>query len=157
MSRAPFQYALGAALLGLGSSTAACNSPSAQPAPTASATAASASSASPPPAAVVTTVITAGTGPVAKTGDKVSVHYVGTLLDGTKFASSRDSNQPLMFTVGQRGIVKGMNQGVLGMRVGETRRIVVPPSLAYGQRTSPTIPPNSTLTYEVELLGIEMK
>jgi FKBP-type peptidyl-prolyl cis-trans isomerase len=150
MSRASLPYALGAALL-------ACNSPSGQPAPAASASVPSASSASAGPAAVVTTVMTAGIGPVAKTGDKVSVHYVGTLLDGTKFASSRDSNQPLMFTLGQRGIVKGMNQGVLGMRVGETRRIVVPPSLAYGERSSPTIPPNSTLTYEVELLGIETK
>jgi FKBP-type peptidyl-prolyl cis-trans isomerase FkpA len=62
-----------------------------------------------------------------------------------------------MFTVGQRGVVKGMSQGVLGMKVGETRKIVVPPSLAYGSRSSDKIPPNSTLTYEVELLGIEMK
>lgn len=156
MPRPSLLCALGA-LLGLVSVTVACNSPSAQPAPTASAPAASDSSASAGPATVVTTVITAGTGPIAKRGDKVSVHYVGTLLDGTKFASSRDSNQPLMFTLGQRGIVKGMNQGVLGMRVGETRKIVVPPSLAYGERTSAAIPPNSTLTYEVELLGIETK
>jgi FKBP-type peptidyl-prolyl cis-trans isomerase len=148
MSRAFLPHVLGAALI-------ACNSPSGQPAPATSASAASSASAG--PASVVTTVITPGVGPVAKTGDKVSVHYVGTLLDGTKFASSRDSNQPLMFTLGQRGIVKGMNQGVLGMKVGETRRIVVPPSLAYGERSSPTIPPNSTLTYEVELLGIQMK
>jgi len=148
-----------AVLVGLGSVTAACKSPSAQPTPTDSAAAAASESASTSaaPATVVTTVLTAGTGPVARHGDRVSVHYVGTLLDGTKFASSRDSNQPLMFRLGQRGIVKGMNQGVVGMRVGETRRIVVPPALAYGERSSDKIPPNSTLTYEVELLGIETK
>jgi FKBP-type peptidyl-prolyl cis-trans isomerase len=158
MPRASLHHALGA-VLGLVSVTAACHSPSGQPAPTASATAASASasSTSAGPATVVTTTITAGTGPIARNGDKVSVHYVGTLLDGTKFASSRDSNQPLMFILGKRGIVKGMNQGVLGMRVGETRKIVVPPALAYGERSSAAIPPNSTLTYEVELLGIETK
>ena len=122
-------------------------------------------SASAPPAApsessapeVTTTVLAEGTGPACKKGDKVAIHYVGTLLDGGKFASSRDTNQPLLFTVGQRGIVRGMSQGVLGMRVGEKRKIVVPPSLAYGERSSDKIPPNSTLVYEVELLGIEPK
>ncbi|HEX3346328.1 MAG TPA: FKBP-type peptidyl-prolyl cis-trans isomerase [Polyangiaceae bacterium] len=155
MSRAFSPVSL--ALLGLGLLAPACHSSS-----DGGATAGSASSSAvaPPPsaaAAVTTTILTPGTGPVAKPGDKVAVHYVGTLLDGTKFASSRDKNEPLLFTVGQRGIVKGMNQGVVGMHVGETRRIVVPPSLAYGERSSDKIPPNSTLTYEVELLGIETK
>jgi FKBP-type peptidyl-prolyl cis-trans isomerase len=157
MSRASLRLSLAAALVGLGSLTAACHSSSGQPAPAASESDEAPSASAAPAATVTTTILTPGTGPVAKRGDRVSIHYVGTLLDGTKFASSRDSNQPLMFVLGKRGIVKGMNQGVLGMRVGETRRIVVPPSLAYGERTSDKIPPNSTLTYEVELLGIETK
>jgi FKBP-type peptidyl-prolyl cis-trans isomerase len=157
MSRASLHHSLGVALLGLGAMAAACHTSSGQPPPAASESDEAPSASAGPAATVVTTILTPGTGPVAKKGDRVSIHYVGTLLDGTKFASSRDSNQPLMFVLGKRGIVKGMNQGVLGMRVGETRRIVVPPSLAYGERTSDKIPPNSTLTYEVELLGIEMK
>jgi FKBP-type peptidyl-prolyl cis-trans isomerase len=153
MSRAS---SLGALLVLCGLGTAACNSPSqGGAAPSASAAAPSASAA--PEAVVGTTVLVEGTGPACKKGDKVAVHYVGTLLDGSKFASSRDSNQPLTFTVGQRGIVRGMSQGVLGMKVGEKRKIVVPPSLAYGERSNDKIPPNSTLVYEVELLGIEAK
>jgi FKBP-type peptidyl-prolyl cis-trans isomerase len=101
------------------------------------------------------TVLAPGTGPAARQGDKVAVHYTASLADGTQFASSRDKNEPLVFTVGGRGIVKGMSQGVAGMKVGEKRRLVVPPSLAYGERSSATIPANSTLVYEVELLGIE--
>jgi FKBP-type peptidyl-prolyl cis-trans isomerase len=146
------------ALLGLAVLVPACHSSSGNDAAASASAAASQSAPSPSAAATVTTtILTPGTGPAAKPGDKVAIHYVGTLLDGTKFASSRDKNEPLTFTVGGRGIVKGMNQGVLGMRVGETRRIVVPPSLAYGERSNEKIPPNSTLTYEVELLGIETK
>jgi FKBP-type peptidyl-prolyl cis-trans isomerase len=146
------------ALLGLAVLVPACHSSSGNDAAASASAAASQSAPSPSAAATVTTtILTPGTGPAAKHGDKVAIHYVGTLLDGTKFASSRDKNEPLTFTVGGRGIVKGMNQGVLGMRVGETRRIVVPPSLAYGERSNEKIPPNSTLTYEVELLGIETK
>jgi FKBP-type peptidyl-prolyl cis-trans isomerase len=156
MSRASFHPPL--ALLGLAVLVPACHSSSQNDAAASASAAASQSAPSPSAAATVTTtILTPGTGPAAKPGDKVAIHYVGTLLDGTKFASSRDKNEPLTFTVGGRGIVKGMNQGVLGMRVGETRRIVVPPSLAYGERSNEKIPPNSTLTYEVELLGIETK
>jgi FKBP-type peptidyl-prolyl cis-trans isomerase len=156
MSRPSIHLAL--ALLGLAVAVPACHSSSENNAAASASAAASQSAPSPSAAATVTTtILTPGTGPAAKPGDKVAIHYVGTLLDGTKFASSRDKNEPLTFTVGGRGIVKGMNQGVLGMRVGETRRIVVPPSLAYGERSSEKIPPNSTLTYEVELLGIETK
>ena len=156
MSRPSIHLAL--ALLGLAVAVPACHSSSENNAAASASAAASQSAPSPSAAATVTTtILTPGTGPAAKLGDKVAIHYVGTLLDGTKFASSRDKNEPLTFTVGGRGIVKGMNQGVLGMRVGETRRIVVPPSLAYGERSSEKIPPNSTLTYEVELLGIETK
>jgi FKBP-type peptidyl-prolyl cis-trans isomerase len=103
------------------------------------------------------TILAEGTGPTARPGDKVAVHYTASLTDGTQFASSRDKNEPLVFTIGGRGIVKGMSLGVSGMKVGEKRRLVVPPSLAYGERSSTTIPANSTLVYEVELLGIQPK
>lgn len=159
MSRArPYSPLVLLALLALGVVATACHSSSDSP-PGPSASAAASQPAPTPSAAatITTTILTPGTGPACKQGDKVAIHYVGTLLDGTKFASSRDKNEPLTFTVGGRGIVKGMNQGVLGMRVGETRRIVVPPALAYGERSSDKIPPSSTLTYEVELLGIETK
>jgi FKBP-type peptidyl-prolyl cis-trans isomerase len=145
-------------VVGLGLSAPACKSHSdADTAASASASTSQAAPAGSVPAVVTTTILTPGTGPAAKLGDKVAIHYVGTLLDGTKFASSRDKNEPMTFTLGQRSVVKGMTQGVQGMKVGETRRIVVPPALAYGARSSDKIPPNSTLTYEVELLGIETK
>ena len=143
--------------VGLGVAVPACKSHSDSNAAASASASASAAPAPSTPATITTTVLTPGTGQVAKPGDKVAVHYVGTLLDGSKFASSRDKNEPLIFVVGQRGIVKGLNQGVLGMKVGETRKIVVPPGLAYKERSNDKIPPNSTLIYEVELLGIETK
>jgi len=161
MSRAflPPRGALSALALGLSVlASPACKSHSEGDAgAAASASAVASAAASSAPAAITTTILTPGSGPAAKPGDKVAVHYVGTLLDGTKFASSRDKNEPLIFTIGQRGIVKGLNQGVQGMKVGETRKIVVPPGLAYKERSNDKIPPNSTLVYEVELLGIEAK
>jgi FKBP-type peptidyl-prolyl cis-trans isomerase FkpA len=146
-------------LLALGAMLAvpACKSHSDANAAASASASASAAPAPSTPATITTTILTPGTGPVAKPGDKVAIHYVGTLLDGSKFASSRDKNEPMVFVVGQRGIVKGLNQGVQGMKVGETRKIVVPPGLAYKERSNDKIPPNSTLIYEVELLGIETK
>jgi FKBP-type peptidyl-prolyl cis-trans isomerase FkpA len=99
--------------------------------------------------------ITPGTGDVAKAGDRVSVHYVGTLLaDGSKFDSSRDRNQPFQFALGRGQVIKGWDQGVAGMKVGEKRKLVIPPSLAYGPRGRPGIPPSSTLVFEIEMLAV---
>jgi FKBP-type peptidyl-prolyl cis-trans isomerase len=99
--------------------------------------------------------LTAGKGDVAKAGDRVSVHYVGTLQDGTKFDSSRDRNQPFQFVLGQGQVIKGWDQGVAGMKVGEKRKLTIPAPMAYGAMgRPPKIPPNSTLIFEVELLAI---
>lgn len=100
--------------------------------------------------------ITVGNGQEAKTGDVVSVHYVGYLEDGTKFDSSRDRNQPYEVTVGAGGVITGWDEGLVGMRVGGIRKLVIPPNLAYGsQGVADVIPPDATLTFEIELLSIK--
>jgi FKBP-type peptidyl-prolyl cis-trans isomerase len=96
-----------------------------------------------------------GKGPAAKTGDRVEVHYTGTLLDGTKFDSSLDRGQPFQFVLGGGMVIKGWDQGVVGMKKGGKRKLTIPSSLGYGKRGSPPkIPPDATLVFEIELLRI---
>jgi FKBP-type peptidyl-prolyl cis-trans isomerase len=100
--------------------------------------------------------IRVGTGPEAKPGQGVSVHYVGTLhANGNKFDSSRDRGKPFQFKLGAGQVIKGWDQGVAGMKVGGLRKLTIPAHLAYGDRGFPNaIPPNSALVFEVELLGV---
>ncbi|WKZ26129.1 MAG: FKBP-type peptidyl-prolyl cis-trans isomerase [bacterium] len=96
-----------------------------------------------------------GTGPEAVSGKIISVHYTGTLTDGTKFDSSVDRNEPFEFTLGAGQVIQGWDQGFNGMKVGGKRKLVIPASLGYGaQGAGGVIPPNATLVFEVELLGI---
>jgi FKBP-type peptidyl-prolyl cis-trans isomerase len=100
--------------------------------------------------------LTPGTGPEAKAGQTVSVHYVGTLEDGTKFDSSRDRGQPFAFALGAGQVIRGWDVGVAGMQVGGLRKLTIPPEEGYGARgAGGVIPPNATLIFEVELLGIK--
>ncbi len=96
-----------------------------------------------------------GKGREAHAGERATVHYTGTLVDGTKFDSSKDRNQPFSFQLGAGRVIKGWDEGVQGMRIGGTRKLVIPPQLGYGSRgAGGRIPPNATLIFEVELLDL---
>jgi hypothetical protein len=164
-----------AGVVSAGLSTGACASltepPSPEPvttqspaAPAASTAAAPAPTPTPtpaPPAApdapLGITTVSPGKGPGAQNGDMLRVHYTGTLTNGTKFDSSRDRDKPFDFTLGKGMVIKGWDQGMLGMKVGEKRKLVIPPGMAYGVQGRPGIPPNSTLNFDVELLAINPK
>jgi peptidylprolyl isomerase len=134
---------------------ATTTAPHASAAPTPTPPASTAPGAPEAPLGITTTAQGKGAG--AQNGDKVRVHYTGTLQDGTKFDSSRDRDKPFDFTLGQGQVIKGWDQGLLGMKVGEKRKLVIPPGMAYGPRGRPGIPPNSTLNFDIEMLAINPK
>jgi FKBP-type peptidyl-prolyl cis-trans isomerase len=98
-----------------------------------------------------------GTGATAVAGDTVTVNYVGTLTNGTKFDSSYDRGQTFSFRVGAGSVIAGWDQGVPGMKVGGKRRLTIPPSLGYGSQAAGPIPANSTLVFEIDLVSIAGK
>jgi FKBP-type peptidyl-prolyl cis-trans isomerase FkpA len=95
-----------------------------------------------------------GSGEEAKSGDTITVHYIGVLPDGTVFDASQNRGQPFTFTLGGGQVIKGWDQGLLGMKVGGTRLVAIPPELAYGERSMGQIPANASLIFQVELLSI---
>ena len=97
-----------------------------------------------------------GDGSIAESGKVAMVQYTGWLTDGTKFDSSYDHGQPFQFRIGEGGVIQGWDKGVQGMRVGGKRRLVIPSELGYGSRgAGGVIPPNATLVFEVELIGLK--
>ena len=99
--------------------------------------------------------VVVGTGTEAVAGKDVTVHYTGTLTNGTKFDSSLDRGQPFSFTLGIGQVIKGWDEGVQGMKIGGKRKLIIPSELAYGSRGAGSdIPPNATLMFDVELLGV---
>jgi len=107
------------------------------------------------PSGLIIDELVVGTGAVAAAGQKVTVHYTGWLIDGTKFDSSKDRNDPFDFPLGAGRVIKGWDEGVAGMKIGGKRKLTIPPALGYGARgAGGVIPPNATLVFEVELLGV---
>lgn len=99
---------------------------------------------------------TTGSGPEALSGKVLTVHYSGFLQNGTKFDSSLDRGQPFRFRLGEGMVIRGWDEGMVGMKVGGKRKLVIPPAMGYGERgAGAAIPPNSTLVFEVELLAVD--
>lgn len=97
-----------------------------------------------------------GDGPVAESGMQTSVHYTGWLADGTKFDSSLDRGEPIVFRLGSGNVIRGWDEGVKGMKVGGKRKLTIPPHLGYGAAgRSGVIPPDATLVFEVELVAVQ--
>ncbi|MFO0910963.1 MAG: FKBP-type peptidyl-prolyl cis-trans isomerase [Isosphaeraceae bacterium] len=107
------------------------------------------------PAGVQYETIKEGTGAVAKAGQKVTVHYVGTLENGNKFDSSRDRGEPSTFGIGVGEVIRGWDEAVPGMKIGERRKLTIPPSAGYGAQGKGPIPPNATLIFEIELVDVQ--
>jgi FKBP-type peptidyl-prolyl cis-trans isomerase len=95
-----------------------------------------------------------GTGATAASGNVITVHYIGTFTNGTKFDSSYDRGTPFTFRLGTGAVIAGWDQGLVGMKVGGKRRLTIPPELGYGSQGRGPIPPNATLIFEVDLLNV---
>jgi FKBP-type peptidyl-prolyl cis-trans isomerase len=123
----------------------------------AAAPAASTGAAAPQGGGLIIEEVKLGEGAVATKGKTVSVHYTGVLTNGTKFDSSLDRGQPIVFPLGTGRVIKGWDQGIEGMKVGGKRKLTIPPDLAYGARGTPggPIPPNATLVFDVELVAVQ--
>ncbi len=153
-----FRYvALGViALVGIVLFVSACAKKEAQASGDSGAAAASAGATVTTASGLQYVILAPGTGPEAKAGENVTVHYTGWLTDGTKFDSSLDRGQPFSFALGAGQVIKGWDEGVAGMKVGEKRKLVIPSNLGYGDRgAGNVIPPNATLIFEVQLLGVQ--
>src|SRR3984957_9325274 len=96
-----------------------------------------------------------GSGSAVKKGDSVEINYVGTLANGTKFDASADHGGPFTTQIGVGQVIKGWDEGIIGMKVGGKRKLTIPPSLGYGDQAEGSIPANSTLIFQVEVVGIK--
>jgi len=104
---------------------------------------------------MITEILEQGNGQEAENNDKLTVHYTGWLEDGTKFDSSLDRDRPFEFVLGIGQVIEGWDKGLLGMKVGEKRKLTIPPELGYGQAGAGPIPPEAVLIFEIELLKID--